>query len=246
MDNSKYSYDIAFENVTLYSEEHGTSGKIDKLDLKIERGGRVYIFGQNDSTRTLLLFSIIGIIPPKFGNIKIFGKDLPFDNKKKMFDLRHRIGYAYTQGGLLKNLTIKENILLPLEYHNIYSEDEIHSRYAKIIEYFKISHTNREAWNLNRTEEKKILLARAVALEPEILLIDDPTIYIEKSDIDEIKELVDVIIPEKFCKPECTILVASEERSWALEKGKSVLALKSDESYFFGDPADFFLDEIKK
>lgn len=204
---------IIFEDVILDFERQN---EFINLNLDIYQGEKVFVTGQNDKNRTLLLYLILGVAKPSSGKVVVLDKNLKTLNKIKLFEIRKKIGYAHPQRGLLRNITVEENILLPARFNYSIEYDFYKSRYKKIIQEFDLSkYTDKLGWRLENIIEKKALLARSIIHDPDILLIDEPTTYIEEKDKAEIKYLVDEVLPKEFLKETCTTIIATEDDDWA-------------------------------
>ncbi|HQB62344.1 MAG TPA: ATP-binding cassette domain-containing protein, partial [Spirochaetota bacterium] len=184
---------IKFENVTLDFEKEN---KFINLNLDILQGEKVFVTGQNDKNRTTLLYLILGVAKPSSGRVIVLDKNLKTLNKIKLFEIRKKIGYAHPQRGLLRNITVEENILLPARFNYSINYDFYKARYEKIIQKFDLSkYTDKLGWRLENIIEKRTLIARSIIHDPDILLLDEPTTYIEEKDKAEIKYLIDDVLP---------------------------------------------------
>ncbi|OHD12049.1 MAG: hypothetical protein A2Y34_13820 [Spirochaetes bacterium GWC1_27_15] len=233
---------VSFNDICLNNK----NGKqiFSNLNFNIFEGEKIFILGHDDKERSLIFECILGVIKSSIGKALILNKDVNTLNKKKLFELRKKIGYIYPQNGLLKNISIEENICLPLIFNSELTEENINKRLMLIYDMFKLTKdiVKKEAWGLANTLEKKILMARAIINKPSLLLIDEPTTYIEKKDINEIKYLIDKIIKEQFLSQSTTIIVTSEDMEWAKESGDKIILLKDGKIDFFGNSADFNIE----
>ncbi|HOF00438.1 MAG TPA: ATP-binding cassette domain-containing protein [Spirochaetota bacterium] len=204
---------IKFENVTLDFEKEN---KFINLNLDILQGEKVFVTGQNDKNRTTLLYLILGVAKPSSGRVIVLDKNLKTLNKIKLFEIRKKIGYAHPQRGLLRNITVEENILLPARFNYSINYDFYKARYEKIIQKFDLSkYTDKLGWRLENIIEKRTLIARSIIHDPDILLLDEPTTYIEEKDKAEIKYLVDDVLPKEFLKETCSTIITTEDDDWA-------------------------------
>ncbi|HNZ27032.1 MAG TPA: ATP-binding cassette domain-containing protein [Spirochaetota bacterium] len=204
---------IKFENVTLDFEKEN---KFINLNLDILQGEKVFVTGQNDKNRTTLLYLILGVAKPSSGRVIVLDKNLKTLNKIKLFEIRKKIGYAHPQRGLLRNITVEENILLPARFNYSINYDFYKARYEKIIQKFDLSkYTDKLGWRLENIIEKRTLIARSIIHDPDILLLDEPTTYIEEKDKAEIKYLIDDVLPKEFLKETCSTIITTEDDDWA-------------------------------
>jgi len=186
------------------------------LNLDILQGEKVFVTGQNDKNRTTLLYLILGVAKPSSGRVIVLDKNLKTLNKIKLFEIRKKIGYAHPQRGLLRNITVEENILLPARFNYSINYDFYKARYEKIIQKFDLSkYTDKLGWRLENIIEKRTLIARSIIHDPDILLLDEPTTYIEEKDKAEIKYLIDDVLPKEFLKETCSTIITTEDDDWA-------------------------------
>jgi ABC-type ATPase involved in cell division len=219
---------VEFNNVVI----DDNSGKIifKNLSFKIFEKEKIFILGHSDEERTLILFTILGMKKYKSGSVKVIGQDLKHLNKIKLLELRKKIGYVYPQNGLIKNISIKDNISLPLRFNTALTENEINAKIEKLSKIFEINdYLNELYWDLDNTIEKKVLIMRAIINNPKLLLVDEPTTYIEQKDIFMISELFDIILEKKYLSSKTPIIVTSEDFNLAETKADKIFYLKHGE-----------------
>ena len=149
----------------------------ENLDLDLERGEVLGVVGGSGSGKTVLLNSIIGLKEPEGGTIRIFGHDRAELTKAQEADIERRTGILFQQGALFSSLSVIENVAAPLIEHTGLSKDVI----RELVE-MKIAMVGLkpEAHHLKPAElsggmRKRVGLARALALDPELLFLDEPT-----------------------------------------------------------------------
>jgi phospholipid/cholesterol/gamma-HCH transport system ATP-binding protein len=149
---------------------------IDNLSFTIERGETLVIMGGSGCGKSTLLRHIIGVMKPSAGSIKIFGEEITNMNVRQIGNVRRRFGMLFQSGALLASLTVGENVALPLLQHTDMSPDEIEETVTRKLQMVGLSGFN----NLKPSEisggmRKRVGLARALALDPELLFSDEPT-----------------------------------------------------------------------
>ena len=167
--------DVMIDRVVKYAGEGRTV--LGGVSFEVLPGSHVAVIGPNGSGKTTLLMLLAGMDLPDDGAILIDGSSLAsFD----YFDLReHRLttGFVFEDQGLLANTTIFENVALPLRYHfgATLDEAEIRARTQAILEELAIADLAQlTPARANLSARKRALLARALLLEPRLLLIDEP------------------------------------------------------------------------
>ncbi|PVM93043.1 ABC transporter ATP-binding protein [Caulobacter radicis] len=149
----------------------------DDLDLTVERGEVLGVVGGSGTGKSVLLNSIIGLKVPDGGVIRLFGEDMQEASRRKWTALERRWGVLFQQGALFSNLTVRENVAAPLFEHTRLPKSEI----LELAD-LKIALTGLppRAGALKPAElsggmRKRAGLARALALDPELLFLDEPT-----------------------------------------------------------------------
>src|ERR1700722_1076936 len=213
---------IRFENVTKQYPTGNTA--VDDVTFSVERGEFVFLVGPSGSGKTTLFRLLIRQALPSSGSIFIGDWDLVNLPKNKVHVLRKNIGVVFQDLKLLRDRTIYENIMFPLEVGNIDSE-EARQRVEGIIERVGIAeHREKFPVQLSGGELQRAAIARALAFSPEILLADEPTGDLDNATSWEIIKLLQDISAEGT-----TIVMATHNadivnslrlRTLVLEKGK--------------------------
>ena len=149
----------------------------ENLDLDVVKGEVLGIVGGSGSGKTVLLNSIIGLKEPDGGTIRIFGHDINEMNKGQSAEIEQRTGTLFQQGALFSSLTVLQNVASPLVEHTRLPRQMIRELAEMKI---AMAGLGPEAHHLKPAElsggmRKRVGLARALALDPEILFLDEPT-----------------------------------------------------------------------
>lgn len=154
----------------------GSKEVLKGINLKIYDRETLVILGPSGCGKSVLLKHIIGILKPDEGQILIDGEDITKFDQKKLNELRMRMAMLFQSAALFDSLTVEENVAFPLRRHTNLSDSAIHHIVSEKLELVGLPGTN----NLMPSElsggmRKRVGLARAIAMDPEIILYDEPT-----------------------------------------------------------------------
>ncbi|NYT58662.1 ABC transporter ATP-binding protein [Alcaligenaceae bacterium] len=163
---------VKFSNVAL---GYGDFTVLQDIDLEVRQGQVVAMMGGSGSGKTTLLRATTGQIAPQQGNIQVFGSNIAQAKGEKLRELRQRMGVLFQQGALFTDLNVFENVAFPLREHTQVSEGQIIERVLDKLDAVGL----RAAAHLKISEisggmARRVALARAVVLEPELVLYDEP------------------------------------------------------------------------
>lgn len=147
------------------------------IDLCVRRGEIMSLVGGSGSGKTTLLRQMLGLEKPARGEVLVFGTSLHGGNAASLRRLRDRWGMLFQEGALFSALTVFDNIALPLRELRALDEELIHDLVMMKLDMVGIEprHATKMPAELSGGMVKRIALARALALEPELLFLDEPT-----------------------------------------------------------------------
>ena len=154
---------------------YGDRRVIDRVSLEIPQGQVVALMGGSGVGKTTLLRLISGLVAPQRGSVEVFGQVLDRGNQRTLYDARRRMGLLFQFGALFTDLSCFENVAFPLREHTQLSEPMIHDMVMLKLECVGL----RGAAFLKPAEisggmARRVALARAIALDPELILYDEP------------------------------------------------------------------------
>jgi phospholipid/cholesterol/gamma-HCH transport system ATP-binding protein len=149
---------------------------LDGINLSVERGSVFAIMGGSGCGKTTLLRHLIGVMPPDTGQILVGGQDITSFGENQMNGYRRRFGMLFQMGALLNSLSVHDNIALPLREHTELDEKIIGVMVKMKLELVGLrDFEHLKPAQLSGGMQKRVALARALALDPEIVFYDEPT-----------------------------------------------------------------------
>lgn len=156
----------------------GTQTIHDGLDLKVRRGEILGVVGGSGTGKSVLMRSIIGLQIPSGGDIEVFGKSITEADPDEVLGVRNRWGVLFQGGALFSTLTVGENVEVPLKQFYPDISDELRAeiaRYKVMLSGLPPEAVSKYPSELSGGMKKRAGLARALALDPELLFLDEPT-----------------------------------------------------------------------
>jgi phospholipid/cholesterol/gamma-HCH transport system ATP-binding protein len=169
----------------------GDKRVLNGVNLTIEKGETITIIGRSGEGKSVLIKHIIGLLKPDRGIIRIDGQDITKYDTSRMVALRKRFGMLFQGAALFDSMTVDENVGLGLREHNIHPESRIRvivrEKLAQVglqdVEHIKPA-------ELSGGMKKRVGLARAIAMDPEFILYDEPTTGLDPIMADAINDLI--------------------------------------------------------
>ena len=144
------------------------------INWTVNVGDYWVVAGLHASGKSDLLMLTGGLMAPREGRYRFFGEDMPIFEETRLTE-RLRLGLVFEGGRLFNHLTVAENLALPLRYHGRLAPAEVESRVVALLELTGLTPwANRAAAQLGRSWQQRAGLARALGLQPEVLLLDSP------------------------------------------------------------------------
>jgi ABC-type transporter Mla maintaining outer membrane lipid asymmetry ATPase subunit MlaF len=162
------------EDVALGCLREPAAEVIRGIHWRVQAGDYWVVGGLHASGKTDLLLTAAGLIPPRAGTCRFLGERMPIFEHARLAH-RLRLGLVFEWGQLFHQLTVRENVALPLRYHRNLAAAEAHEQVDRLLERTGLSaRADSPAGGLGRNWQRRAGLARALALEPDLLLVDNP------------------------------------------------------------------------
>jgi len=162
--------------VTDLVRRFGDRAVINDISFNVQRGETLVIMGSSGCGKSTLLRHMIGSMKPTSGSVKLFGEQITTMNEREIARVRTRFGMLFQSGALLASLTVGENVALPLLQHTDKSPDEIEEIVKQKLQMVGLTgFEDLKPDEISGGMKKRVGLARALALNPELLFSDEPT-----------------------------------------------------------------------
>jgi phospholipid/cholesterol/gamma-HCH transport system ATP-binding protein len=205
------------------------------IDLPIYPHKTTVLIGASGSGKSVIIRHIMGLFKPDAGEIRVFGKDIVPMNDVEMNDTRKHFGLLFQHAALLDWLTVYENVAFPLRERGEASKKEIKERVTEILERLNITDiAQRMPGEISEGQKKRVGLARAIVMKPEIMIYDEPTTGQDPLRTRDIDNMI-VEAQEKF---DITSIVISHDMASTFRIAHMIAMLYHGEIAAYGTPAE--------
>ena len=206
------------------------------VNLTVDRGEILSLVGGSGSGKTTLLRQMMGLERPAAGEVKVFGVPLHGSDPELLKSIRNRWGVLFQQGALFSALTVYDNIALPLRELGTVDEDIVRELVLLKLEMVGIEarHGARMPAELSGGMVKRVALARALALEPELLFLDEPTAGLDPDRSESFVRLIEELKREL----ELTVVMVTHDLDTLIALSDRVAVLCDQQIVAIGPLAD--------
>ncbi|MBW2091788.1 MAG: ABC transporter ATP-binding protein [Deltaproteobacteria bacterium] len=217
---------------------HKTFGDVSVLkglNLNIEPGQITFIIGRSGGGKSVLIKLIIGLLKPDSGQILVDGRDIVPFGEHSLNRMRHRFGMLFQNAALFDSMTVGENIAFPLVAHSGLKEKEIKELVKQKMAMVGLEGVeDKMPSEISGGMRKRAGLARAIILEPEILLFDEPTTGLDPI----MAEMIDDLILHIQQRTNVTSIVISHDIPAALRIAHKVAMIYEGQIVIYGTPEE--------
>lgn len=161
------------------------------VTFNVKRGECLGLIGGSGTGKSVLLRSLIGLDKPDSGSVSFNGQEITHLHESEWIDVRKKVAYAFQGGALFDSMTVYENLAYPLRAHTTLPEEQIRDRITKLLSEFGLQgNENIYPASLSGGMQKRVGLARAIILGPEVILYDEPTAGLDPYNTKKISDMI--------------------------------------------------------
>ncbi len=207
------------------------------VDLDIEKGESIVVMGRSGTGKSVLLKHIVGLMVPDEGTIEVDGEQVVGMPVRQLNEVRKKFGFLFQGAALFDSMTVAENVGLPLREHQRMPANEIRERVRERLEWVGLQGVEAmKPASLSGGMRKRVGLARAIVMNPEFVLYDEPTTGLDPIMADVIDQLIRALQQRLGV----TSIVVTHDMTSAYKVGDRLAMLHEGKVVFTGTP-----DEIR-
>lgn len=191
MTNFEKNSSNSFIEVKNFQKKFGSKEVHKNVSFFVRKGECLGLIGGSGVGKSVILRSLIGLEKPDSGSIEIYGQNIVLLNEEELMPIRKKVAYAFQGGALFDSMTVYENLAYPLREHLDLKQEQLNKKIKETLNNFGLAGTESlYPSSLSGGMQKRVGLARAMILEPEIILYDEPTAGLDPYNTKKIQELI--------------------------------------------------------
>lgn len=207
---------------------------LDGVSLRVEKGESLVILGASGSGKSVILKHLVGLLKPDRGEVWFDNNRIDTLSESKLMEVRTRIGFLFQMGALFDSMTVAENVAFPLIEHTRKNTEEIQQTVLQKLRQIGLPDVGpKMPSELSGGQRKRVALARAIALDPEVIVYDEPTTGLDPIRSDVINELILKLQREL----KVTSIVVTHDMNSAFKVGNRIVMLHEGKIIEDGPPA---------
>jgi phospholipid/cholesterol/gamma-HCH transport system ATP-binding protein len=228
---------MAFIELINVHKRFGHLVVLNGVSLEVERGQSLVIIGASGSGKSVMLKHMVGLLKPDSGEIWFDGHRIDELPERKLMDVRKRFGFLFQMGALFDSLSVADNVGFPLVEHTKKPPEEIAQIVKRNLTLVGLPEIGKKMpGELSGGQKKRVALARAISLNPEVVAYDEPTTGLDPVRADVINELIIKLQREL----QITSVVVTHDMNSAFKVGNRIVMLHEGKLIIDGTP-----DEIR-
>jgi phospholipid/cholesterol/gamma-HCH transport system ATP-binding protein len=206
------------------------------IDLDVMPGESVVVVGGSGAGKTVFLKHVIGLLHPDDGHVVVEGVDLTLASPQVALNLRKRFGMSFQEGALFDSMSVFDNIAFPIRRHTRATAEQVSRRVRECLRLVRLHEIESKfPAELSGGMRRRVGFARAIALEPEILLFDEPTTGLDPVNTAAIANVINQLRREL----EVTVVTITHDMSLAFRVADRIAMIKGGRIIVLAEPERF-------
>ena len=215
------------------SKRFGRQVVLDRVNLNVEKGQSLVILGASGSGKSVMLKHMVGLLRPDSGEVWFDGQRIDTLPEIKLDRIREQFGFLFQMGALFDSMTVEDNVAFPVVEHTDKPPQEVHRIVDEKLRMVGLPEVRKKMpAELSGGQRKRVALARAIALDPRVILYDEPTTGLDPVRADVINELILKLQREL----KVTSVVVTHDMHSAFKVGDRMVMLHEGHLIFDGTP----------
>lgn len=177
--------------IVSFKKAFGKKTVHESVTFSVKKGECLGLIGGSGAGKSVILRSLIGLEKPDSGKVLIYGEDIVPMKEHELLNIRKKVAYVFQGGALFDSMTVFENLAYPMREHSGHSEEQIRNEILVQLAEFGLEGTeNLYPGNLSGGMQKRVGLARAMMMQPDVVLYDEPTAGLDPYNTKKIQESI--------------------------------------------------------